>query len=182
MKNKLSKQEKIIINGLFKEYDSWYKNLSSKELYLLKKYTYNSFDYKKPNRFFERLNKNLRGEYDGKDKKKLLQYAEIISTAINKHSLEQTIVCYRRVDNDILKNVKVGTIFQFSQFISTSVVKKCALKKKYTYIIIAHVGTKGAFLEKISAFTGQYEFLLDKGCKYRLLSKEKKIVILEVVI
>ena len=157
------------------------KNLSLKERYIIKKYTYNSYDMDKPNRFFERLNKAMRGDYKGSDKDKLVKYGYIISEAICRANLQENIVCYRGVDDDLLHNIKEGTIFAFDQFVSTSIIEKAALKNRYKYVILVAKKSKGAYIEDISSYKGQYEFLLDYSCKYKLISKSGKNVYLEVV-
>lgn len=43
-------------------------------------------------------------------------------------------------------------------------------------------GAKGAYIEGISAFKGQYEFLLDYNCEFRLTAKSGRVVYLEVVV
>ena len=54
--------EEAIVSMMRKEYDDWIKDLSSDEIKAIRKYTRNSSD-NKPNRFFERMNALLRGDY-----------------------------------------------------------------------------------------------------------------------
>ena len=177
----LTSEEKDLVNSVALEYESWEKTLSVKERYLIRKYTLNSHDDRKPNRFFERLNRAMRGDYTGSDKEKLLRYGHIISKAICRQPLSRQIVCYRGVDDDLLYNVNIGTVFSFDQFISTSLVKFCALNKRFRYVIVIPEGAFGAYIENISAFKGQYEFLLDASCQFKLLAKRERNVYLEVV-
>jgi hypothetical protein len=174
--------EKAIIDDLYNEYHIWSKNLTEEEQRLIRKYTKNSHDNSKPNRFFERLNRAVRGEYVGKDEDKLLKYAAIISNAIKKHPIQQTIVCYRGVDDDLFSHTAIGTQFKFRQFISTSIIEKGALKKPYKYVIVVPEGAIGAYIDELSAFKGQYEFLLDYECEYKLTAKSGKTVYLEVIV
>lgn len=78
----LTADERCFTENLSAEYKSWGKNLSKQEKYLIRKYTLNSHDNNKPNRFFEWLNRVLRGDYTGSDKDKLFAYGQIISKAI----------------------------------------------------------------------------------------------------
>ena len=133
-----------VINVLRNEYEEWILSLTDAEIKAIRKYSYNSMD-SKPNRFFERLNAMLRGDYNRNDKEMLKEYADIISSALCRHPLEHDIICYRGTDVDPTLNIKTGTIFTFDQFISTSVVKNKALKRKYLYMIKAVEGTKGAY-------------------------------------
>ena len=177
----LSREDKELINKMSKEYESWNNNLSDKEKYLIRKYTLNSFDNSKPNRFFERLNRALRGDYNGTDKNKLLDYGKIISNAICKQPTKQSIICYRGIDIDLLSNVEDGSAFKFDQFVSTSIIEKASLKKQFKYVIIVPEGTNGAYIEDISAFKGQFEFLIDYNCTFMLKARSGKNVYLEVV-
>lgn len=178
----LTADERCFIENLSAEYKSWEKSLSKQEKYLIRKYTLNSHDNKKPNRFFERLNRVLRGDYAGSDKDKLFAYGQIISKAICSQPITQQIVCYRGVDDDLMSDIAVGTIFKFGQFISTSIIENGALKKRFKYVILAPKGTKGAYIENISAFKGQYEFLLDYNCEFKLTAKNGRVIYLEVIV
>ena len=75
-----------------------------------------------------------------------------------------------------------GTLFDFEQFTSTSVIRSKALNRNYMYIIHVPVGACGAYIEGISAFPKQREFLLDLSCKYRLIKRTGNTVEMEVVL
>ena len=173
--------EKIVVNEMRLEYKEWCSLLSVEEYKAIRKYSYNSYD-KKPNRFFERINTMLRGTYNRSDSTKLKVYANVISKAICRHNLQQPIICYRGSDIDVTSGIETNTEFMFNQFISTSVIKSKVFKCRYLYIIYAVPGTKGAYIEEISCSPKQREFLLDKNCKYKLLSRKENIIELEVVL
>jgi len=177
----LSDTEIKLINSLADEYRPWVKHLSANERRLIRKYTYNSCNDVKTNRFFERLNSAMRGQYKGKDADKLHKYGNIISTTLQRQPITRTLVCYRGVNNNPIANLDIGTQFSFNQFISTSVVEIGALKKAYKYVIIVPEGTKGAYIEEISSYSGQYEFLIDKDTDYILTGKSGNTYYLEVV-
>lgn len=173
--------EKIVVNRLRQESKNWYEPLSVAEKKALKKYTYNSFE-QKHNRFFERLNTMLRGNYNKADAKKLEKYAEIISSAIYKYKLHYPLTCYRGVDIDTTNGFVIGTEFTFKQFISTTVIRSKAFSTKYLYIIYVQPMSQGAYIELVSKFPSQREFLLDKSCKYKLISRKENIIELEVIL
>lgn len=75
-----------------------------------------------------------------------------------------------------------GDVFSIAQFLSTSVTQNGALNKGVAYKIHVPVGADGAYIEKLSPFPKQREFLLDKGQKYRLISRKNNVIELEVVI
>ncbi len=167
------------IEFLRKEYRLWIEELSPEEVHAIKKYSYNSFD-RKPNRFYERLNAMLRGRITD-ERSKLLKYADIISEAISKHTLSQPIICYRGSSIDMTKGFQVGDTIISSQFISTSLVESKAFAYKYRYTIYIPKGTRGVYIEEISRFPKQREFLIDRNTKFRLLSKCNNSFELEVL-
>ena len=68
-----------IVSIMRKEYHKWVLSLTVEERRAIRKYTRNTYDLKRPYRFFERLNSMLRGEYNMDDRDMLEKYAEIIS-------------------------------------------------------------------------------------------------------
>ena len=170
-------QEKVV-DVLRKESDEWIKQLTEKEKHAIRKYTYNSGD-KKPNRFFERLNAMLRG--DIAEDKKLREYADTISGALQKNRLNHDVVCYRSMDFDPYEKYKIEEIFTDSQFISTSIIEKAALNKDFKLVFFVPKSSRSGYIEPLSKFPTQRELLLDKDCKLRVLSRQKNKVILEVI-
>ena len=170
-------QEKVV-DVLRKESDEWIRQLTEKEKHAIRKYTYNSGD-KKPNRFFERLNAMLRG--DIAEDKKLREYADTISGALQKNRLNHDVVCYRSMDFDPYEKYKIGEIFTDSQFISTSIIEKAALNKDFKLVFFVPKSSHSGYIEPLSKFPTQRELLLDKDCKLRVLSRQKNKVILEVI-
>lgn len=170
--------EDQVVGILRKDSEEWIKNLSKEEYRAIRKYTYNSGD-KKPNRFFERLNAMLRGDLP--EDERLREYANTISRAIKKNKLQHDIICYRNLDINIYKDFDIGDILEEDQFISTSVVKSSALSKPYKVTLYVPKGSSCAYIESISKFPKQNELLLDKGCKFKVLSKKEKESELEVI-
>lgn len=168
-----------VVDVLRRDSEDWITGLTDVEKRAIKKYTYNSGD-EKPNRFFERLNAMLRG--DTPENESLRRYADTISEAIKKSSLERDVICYRNMDIDIYAGYKPGDIFVESQFISTSVVPGAALNKPYKITIYAPKGCKGAYIEKVSKYPRQREFLLDKNNVFRVISKKESEIELEVIV
>lgn len=167
-----------VVELLREESQDWIESLSRKEKHAIEKYTYNSGD-QKPNRFFERLNAMLRG--DASEDKKLREYADLISSTLKKNKLKHDIVCYRNIEFNPYEKYSVGTIFTDKQFISTSVTPKAAMSKQFKLVILVPKGSRGAYIENISKFPKQREFLLDRDCKMRILSKQKDCIFVEVI-
>ena len=167
-----------VVDVLREDSKRWIEKLSEAEKHAIQKYTYNSGD-KKPNRFFERLNAMLRGE-EPKDEK-LEQYSATISKALIKNKLDHDIICYRNMDFNPYKDYPVGKVICAEQFISTSVSKNAALQKKVEMVFFVHKDACGAYIESISKYPKQREFLLDKSCRLRVISNQEGRIILEVL-
>lgn len=167
-----------VVDILRKESEEWINALSREEKHAIGKYTFNSGD-KKPNRFFERLNAMLRGEIP--EDKKLRDYTEIISGALRKNKLKQDVICYRNMEFNPYEKYPAGTVFVDDQFISTSIIQKAALSKQFKMIFLVPKGSRGAYIERVSKYPRQREFLLDKECKMRILSKQKDSILVEVI-
>lgn len=168
-----------VVNTLRKEAEIWIDNLSEMERTAIQKYTYNSGD-QKPNRFFERLNRMLRGA--SKEEKKLRMYADSISDALKRSSLKHDVICYRTVTLNPFTSNKAGDIVRPKQFFSTSVIEDGVLKNGNCKITIyAKRGTHAGYIEQLSKFKSQHELLLDKDNLYRVLSIKESEVVLEVI-
>lgn len=168
-----------VVNVLRNMSVAWIKALTDDEVLAIRKYTKNSVD-PKGMEFFRRLNAMLRGE--SPIDKTLLKYSGLISSALKKSVIDCDILCYRSTKIDVMRNYNVGDIYYPSQFLSTAVTKRGVLKGGYLIIIRVKKGTKGAYIEKLSTYPAQREFLLDKENAYRIISKENKTTVIEVII
>lgn len=171
--------ESKVVAVLRKEAQPWIESLSDAERIAFEKYTFNPGD-KKPNRFYERLNRMLRG--DAEEDSVLRGYAEKISAALKRSTLKHDVICYRTVTENPFPHNVAGDIVEPEQFFSTSVVKAGALKKgNYNIIIYAKAGTFAGYVEGLSEFKKQRELLLDKDSLYRVLSTKGNQILLEVI-
>lgn len=171
--------ENQVVAVLRKEAQPWIESLSNDEWHAIEKYTFNPGD-KKPDRFYERLNRMLRG--DSPEDEKLRMYAERISNALKRSPLQHDVLCYRTVDVNPFNGATVGDIFTPGQFYSTSIVKSGALKKDFKITICAHAGSYAGYLEAISLFGKQKELLFDKDTLYRVLLVKDSQAVLEVIL
>lgn len=168
-----------VVSLLRTESQEWIDSLSEKEKYAIEKYTFNSGD-QKPNRFFERLNAMLRGDIT--EDKKLREYAETISGALKKSKIEHDVIAYRNLDIPLYDEFEVNDLVTENQFISTSVVQSAALDKTYKVLIYVPKGSCCAYIEKISKYPKQRELLLDKNTIFRVISKKKNSIELQVIV
>ena len=168
-----------VVPILRKDSEKWIELLTGEEIRAIKKYTKNSGDLK-DDKFYARLNAMLRGEIPDNDN--LNYYSGVISNAILKFELQHDIICYRTLDFDAYKDYSVGAIFIDPQFISTSIVKSRTLKNDFMIIIKVPKGSAGAYIENLSKFPNQREFILDKRSAFKVISKSKNVIELEMMI
>ena len=168
-----------VVNTLRQESESWIRSLNKEELRSIKKYTKNSGDTK-INKFFERLNAMLRGDLP--EDARLRYHAENISSGLKKNKLRHDILCYRSVSVNPIQGLNVGDVYEPGQFLSSSVTKKGILKGKYMMVIETPKGSSGAYIEGLSQYPKQREFLFDYDCKYRIKYIKDKNIGLEVII
>lgn len=171
--------ENQVVDVLRKEAQPWIDKLSAAEQDAIQKYTYNPGD-QRPNRFFERINRMLRG--DSEEDAHLRMYAERISDALKRSPLEHDVLCYRAMEFNPFNGMQVGDIVCPGQFYSTSVVKSGSLKKDFRITICARSGSLAGYVEPLSKFKEQRELLFDKDTLYRVLLSKEKEVVLEVIL
>lgn len=164
---------------LLTEANKWDKILSAREKRSITKYAFNMGD-KKGHEFFRRLNAALSGRE--KLTPSLKKHAENISSGLKKFSLRENIVCFRGVDINPVEGQEVGEVFYPGQFISSSISRRGAFKKKWVLEIHARPGATGAFIENYSPYgERQAEFLFDMACGYRILKISGNRIVLEVM-
>lgn len=168
-----------VVPVLREDSNEWIDRLSPEEIRAIKKYTKNSGD-SKDDKFYARLNSMLRGDIPEDDT--LKYYSDVISGAIAKFELKHDIICYRSVKHNPVEGMKVGDIYEPKQFVSSAVTKSGAISGNYNLIIFAKKGSKGAYIELLSKYPNQREFLFDKNLKYSILDIDGTIITLEVII
>ena len=167
-----------VVNILRKDSVEWIKALTDDELYAIAKYTKNIVDNNADD-FFKRLNAMLRGEIPHNDR--LDHYAKLISSGISKFELKHDIICYRTMKSNPFKSAKAGDIITLNQFVSTSVVKSKTLKGDFFMTIKVKANTNGAYIERLSSYPNQREFLLNMGLEYYVVSEDDNQMLLEVI-
>ena len=161
------------------ESKKWINKLSSEEIRAIKKYTKNSGD-PKDDKFYARLNSMLRGDTPKDDT--LKYYSNVISNAISKFELKNDIICYRAVDSELYSEYQIGELFIEPQFTSTSIVKSKALNKPFKIQIKVPKRSRGAYIEHISSYPMQREFIIDKQSVFRVINKSNNFIELEMII
>ena len=167
-----------VVPVLREDSKEWVQKLTSEETRSVKKYTKN-IDDPADDKFYARLNAMLRGEIPKDDT--LEYYSNQISSAISKFELKHDIVCYRTLDSNVYKNFKVGSVFNEPQFISTSVAKSKVLKKPFSLVIHVPEGSNGAYIELLSSYPVQREFIINSNSVFRVKSKSKDTMELELI-
>ena len=167
-----------VVNILRKKSIEWVKALTKKEKAAIRKYTKNSID-PKGMELFRRLNAMLRGDIN--NDATLKRYSDLISRAIAKFKLKNDIVCYRTLDFNPYIKYEVGDYVIEEQFTSTSVIEGRALKKPFVIKIKVPKGAKGAYIEELSSFPSQREFLIDKKSVFKVTAKGNNSIELELI-
>ena len=182
-RNALTYEEHELVTSLSRSYAEWIKSLSPKEIHAIRKYTKNSLRENQRFSFFKRLNMMLESDNPKslKDYKMLKSYSDTISEAIKRCSTPYDLVCYRGVNTRPVKSIMKGEEFVYKSFISTSLFRKHAFKCKYLMIIHIPKGIRAAYIDDISVYKGQFEVLIDKGYRYRLISIQGSTYEMEVL-
>lgn len=163
---------------LREESEKWTDTLTDEETRSIMKYTKNSGD-PADDKFYQRLNAALRNDNELSDNMK--KHSDNLSNAISKFNLKHDIECYRSDSKDIYSNYKTGDTFTVKQFISTSATRNGTLKGGFKTTIQIPKGTKGAYIEGLSKYPNQREFLLDKNTEFRILEKTSTSMRVEVI-
>jgi hypothetical protein len=167
-----------VVPEMRKAFDSWLPSVSGEEYSSLVKYTKN-VEKKGVKPFFERLNTALRDKVILSDRMKY--HSDNISNAIYKFNLLHDIVCYRATKKNFFDKYSVGELFYADYFLSSSASRAGALKGKFLTIIRAPKGSRCAYIEKLSLYPSQREVLFDKSCQYRVVEKNDKYMVIEVI-
>lgn len=85
------------------------------------------------------------------------------------------------MDFDSFAKHPIGELFTDPHFLSTSLSEEATLKKNFKIVLFVPKGARGGYIEKISKYPQQLEFLLDRNSKLRVLSRNDNKVFLEVI-
>ncbi|WP_419791587.1 phage minor capsid protein [Staphylococcus chromogenes] len=168
------KLERLKENG-----EKWASCLNQDEMDAIIAYT--DVAYKSINAYLNNNNSTISYE----DKKII----PLISQALSKFELFEPIRVYRGIGDaeyrDIIKN---GKLYTFSSFKSTSVDVNVTdyfsggKGQGKKLIVDVPIGTKGAYLDSISIYPDEREFLLDRNQKFRILSDDGNNLHVEVIV
>lgn len=146
-----------VVNTLRKDAEKWIQTLSDDEIKAIRKYTYNGKD-EDGLKLFEKINGFLDGRYKPKDineKEIILRNAVNIENGLLKNKLKHDIIVYRK---DYYPKLLEGSN---KKFLSTSISKKGVIKGNPNVAIIVPKETRGSYVELLSAYKKQREYLLN---------------------
>ncbi|MFO3690260.1 phage minor capsid protein [Staphylococcus felis] len=113
----------------------------------------------------------------------------LISQAISKYKLLDPIRVYRGVgESEYLDIIKNGKLYTFSSFKSTSIDASVTeyfsggKEKGKILIVDVPIGARGAYLESISIYPEEQEFLLDRNQSFRIISDDEYKLHVEVIV
>lgn len=107
--------------------------------------------------------------------------------AIEQYNLKENLTTYKGTSPEYYSNYKIGETFEMKEFNSTSVsedvAKKFSKETKNEYLLEIKVpsSTKAMYLGKNSSNANEYELLIARNTKYKVLSKNNTGMVLEVV-
>src|SRR5690606_15025237 len=152
---------------------TWLASLTETEKQAINRYSGSAYRY---------INGNLRrGENDVEWNK----VANDISSAIRKFDLMENLVLYRGMDN-LFEGIPIEQLIGFEYtdkaFQSTSLLEKSSFDGAMKMVIRIPAGSRAALINPISEFKDlEYEMLLDKDTRLRILEAEQKEGILYLV-
>lgn len=152
---------------------AWLESLTVGEQSAINEYT--GSDYKQINEY---LRTGKTGQIDEKDLQESIQN---ISDGLRKFDLKEDIITYRGIPEniyDIPFEMLEGMELSEKAFVSTSLNRDISFNGAFSGGIemIFHVpaGSNGAYINAISKFDNEKEFLLDKGTRYIVKSAVKE--------
>ena len=166
-----------VVNTLRKDAKKWIQTLSDDEIKAIRKYTYNGVDAD-AKKLYYKINGYVEGYYNPSDKKEeeiIKRIFKNIYLGLLKNEHSKDIIVYRKDDNPLNLN---GTS---NKFISSSVTKNGAFEGNPNIAIIVPKGSNGAYVENLSKFPKQREFLFNSGTNLELLFKDQDTYIYKVV-
>lgn len=107
--------------------------------------------------------------------------------AIEQYNLKESVTTYKGTSSEYYSDYKVGETFEMKEFNSTSisegVARKFSQETKNGYLLEIKVpsSTKAMYLGKNSSNANEYELLIARNTKYKILSKSNTGMVLEVV-
>lgn len=159
-----------VVNTLRRDAKKWIQTLSDDEIKAIKKYTYNGKD-EDGLRLFEKINGYLENRYDPineSEEEIILRNAYNIEQGLLKNKLKHDIVVYRKEEFTGSLNGKV------QKFLSTSVTKRGVLGNEANVAIIIPKSSQGSYIELLSQYKNQREYLINKENVFILIYKSGK--------
>ncbi len=163
--------ERNILTWAERHYGNWARKLSEDDFEILSEYTLEFFPF----------NQILRKKVPTIDEQvKINKLSEVIHSA---PPLQEDIIVFRGGSKSILGSLAKldpselpGRVISDKGFISTSVLPKEAKQFSHGVFLAIKVpkGTKGAYIDLISGFNGEREYILDKGQEF-LIKQANKI-------
>lgn len=108
-----------------------------------------------------------------------------ISSGLQKFDLKDPITAYRGLYHDVYTYAEIGDTLTEAAFVSASLLRGTAFSGDVLLEIRLPAGKSGAAIVALSDYPEEYEFLLDRGTKFRIIDKRKEngktIYIVEVM-
>jgi hypothetical protein len=171
-KSKLQKKANAITDK------RWLEGLTEDERKNLKRYTDSAAFYGEVNSKLRTGKDRLGNVFSKADSKFLNKGTKDITKALDRASLSQDTVVYRRFGDHSskLKGLKVGDSFIDKGFSSTSLDLDLGNKEFFQAEIFIKKGSNAAYIEDISAIKAERELLLQRNTKFKVIGKRNVII------
>lgn len=138
--------------------------------------------------YFDEINNMLRrDEYPASGVGDISYLVDVLDEGLDGVAAPADILVYRGVKGKYVQGLEVGDEFVDNGFASCSLSEEFAAGwgKLAYYEIRVPKGTRGAVLEKLTSIKGEFEFLFDRGTKFRVVDKFTRqgssVAVLEVI-
>lgn len=153
-------------------YGIWYNAMETKQSVAITNYS--GDDYSAINGLLRgRMTKNQVKLWDANSQYTTMENIENVTDAISQFELKDNIRVYRTCEEDVFRSLKkdVGSVFIDDGFTSTSVLSTPVASGNVTMVIDVPAGKGvGAWIAPLSGTEEEYEFLLQRGTKFRIKS------------
>lgn len=161
-------EDSIANKTLVASHKSWLSSLEEEEKVTIKEYTREL--YEDINTYLGGYNNNWASHWEENDLKSTI---DDIANGVNKFVLSEDIVVTRLFDDSEIKKFNIGDVVTIKQFVSTTILDNGQTNDRaMAYIYVpANVG-KGAFINGLSEYSNEEEYLINKGQQYLIVNKQ----------
>ena len=151
----------------------WEKGLSDRQKEAIHDYT--NSGYGAMNRYLRTDDQDLKDSLSEKHPKWIGEIKEI-DKAIDDYELKQDITVYRMAESDVLDQLNAGDVFHDGGYTSTTITEEVTDDMDGNVFIEIDVPAgkgRGAYIDNLSEYEGEDEFLMARGGDYEIVEKRE---------